>query len=271
MKNYWIGRFFLLLVVGFSSTSCDAQDDETGSAPAIEFTAMTYNIRHGAGADGEVNLLRIANVILSAQPDIVAIQEVDRFVERTDRTDQATALADLTGMHMRFGFADNYQGGDFGNLILSKNPIDSLVLHPLPGPPGETRVLMEALIHVENGDQRLPITFMSTHLETIETPRRASAPLINKTIPQNPQHLYILGGDLNAAPQTPTMDTLSLKWINPVLSSPVFTHPADEPIRQIDYVLYNGPAKWSVEKVFALDAPISSDHAPLVAVFKYEE
>ncbi|MFK7847007.1 MAG: endonuclease/exonuclease/phosphatase family protein [Rhodothermales bacterium] len=268
MKTYLIGRFFLLLVFGVSSISCDAQSVET--APAIELVAMTYNIRHGAGADGEVNLERIANVILSAQPDIVAVQEVDRFVERTNRADQATQLADLTGMHMRFGFADNYQGGDFGNLILSKHPIDSLALHPLPGPPGETRVLMEALIHIGRGDQRVPVTFMSTHLETIEFPRRASAPLINNTIPVNPQHLYILGGDLNATPQTPTMDTLAVKWTNPVLSSPVFTFPADSPDRQIDYLLYNAPATWSVKEVFALDAPISSDHAPLVAVFKYE-
>ncbi len=269
MKNYLARRFFLFWALGFSSISCDAQSVEP--VPAFELTSMTYNIRHGAGADGEVNLQRIANVILSARPDIVAVQEVDRFVERTNRTDQATELADLTGMHMRFGFADNYQGGDFGNLILSKHPIDSLALHPLPGPPGETRVLMEALIHVEIGDQHIPVTFMSTHLETVEGPRRASAPLINNAIPANPQHLYILGGDLNAAPRTPTMDTLSVKWINPVLSSPVFTHPADEPVRQIDYVLYNGPATWSVKDVYALDAPISSDHAPLVTVFKYEE
>ena len=230
---------------------------------------MTYNIRHGAGADGVVNLDRIANVILSAQPDLVAVQEVDRFVARTERTDQASILAELTGMYMAFGFADNYQGGDFGNVILSRFPIDSLALHPLPGPPGETRVLMEAKVSVDFEGQVIPVTFMSTHLETFETPRRASAPLINEVIPAEPMELYVLGGDLNAGPTTPTLETLQIKLTNPTAQAPLFTHPAENPVRQIDYLLYQAPPDWAVDSLFVLDAPISSDHAPLVTVFRY--
>ena len=230
---------------------------------------MTYNIRHEAGADGIVNLDRIANVILSAQPDLVAVQEVDRFVARTERTDQASILADLTGMHMVFGFADNYQGGDFGNLILSRFPIDSLALHPLPGPPGETRVLMEAKVSLDFEDEMIPVTFMSTHLETFEVPRRASAPLISDVIPASPTELYVLGGDLNAGPNTPTLEILQDKLSNPTAQAPLFTHPADNPVRQIDYLLYQAPSAWSVDSVFVLDAPISSDHAPLVTRFRY--
>ncbi len=261
----WFSFSFLFIW----SFSCDAQPVENEPAESFQLTAMTYNIRHGAGSDGMVNLERIAQVILSAEPDVVAIQEVDRFVERTDRVDQATILANLTGMHMAFGFADNYQGGDFGNMILSKFPIDSLALHPLPGPPGETRVLMEAKIIAQYQQQRIPFTFLSTHLETFEAPRRASAPLIVEVIPANPAELYILGGDLNASPTTPTMDTLSTRLINPTASKPIFTHPAANPVRQIDYILYQGPASWTVDEVFVLDAPISSDHAPLVTRFSH--
>ena len=253
-----------LLLICCLSISCSAQTLDETAGIERKVVAMTYNIHHGAGSDGVVDLSRIANVILSVQPDLVAIQEVDRLVQRTERTDQAIELAELTGMHMRFGFADTYQGGDFGNLILSRFPIDTLRLHPLPGPPGETRV------QVPHGQQTIPVTFMSTHLETIEAPRRAAAQIIKDLIPITPDHLYILGGDLNALPQSPTLDTLSRRFVNPALSSPIFTHPAEAPVRQIDYLLFQGPDAWVVDEIFALNAPVSSDHAPLVTVFRYK-
>lgn len=260
----------MVFLICFFCISCNAKPLQEASEKELKLVAMTYNIHHGAGADGVVDLSRIANVIMSAQPDLVAIQEVDRFVERTNHMDQAADLAALTAMHMRFGFADTYQGGDFGNLVLSRFPIDTLLLHPLPGPPGETRVLMETQIRVPFNEQEIPVTFMSTHLETIEAPRQAAAQIIKNLIPDNPDHLHILGGDLNATPNAPTLDTLSLRLVNPTKSSHVFTHPALSPERQIDYLLLNGPSAWSVDEVYALNAPISSDHAPLVTVFRYE-
>ena len=36
---------------------------------------LTYNIHHGEGTDGQFDLGRIAEVMLSAQPDLVALQE----------------------------------------------------------------------------------------------------------------------------------------------------------------------------------------------------
>ena len=41
---------------------------------------MTYNIHHGEGVDGNVDIDRIAKVIRDANADIVALQEVDRGV-----------------------------------------------------------------------------------------------------------------------------------------------------------------------------------------------
>jgi len=46
---------------------------------------MTYNIHHGAGIDGKVDIDRIAKVIARENADIVALQEVDRGVERSHR------------------------------------------------------------------------------------------------------------------------------------------------------------------------------------------
>lgn len=60
---------------------------------------MTYNIAAGNG-----DLDAIARVIRSADPDIVALQEVDvRWSERSGFADQATELGAALGMHVRFG------------------------------------------------------------------------------------------------------------------------------------------------------------------------
>ena len=44
---------------------------------------MTYTIHHGEGLDGKVNLPRIAELIQCGRADLVALQEVDKGVERT--------------------------------------------------------------------------------------------------------------------------------------------------------------------------------------------
>ena len=42
---------------------------------------LTYNIHHGEGTDGKLDLDRIARVIKAAEPDIVALQEVDQKID----------------------------------------------------------------------------------------------------------------------------------------------------------------------------------------------
>ena len=53
--------------------------------------------------DGKLDVPRIARVIQSVKPDLVALQEVDRNTTRTGKVDQATELAQLTRMNHVFG------------------------------------------------------------------------------------------------------------------------------------------------------------------------
>ena len=55
----------------------------------LELRVLTYNIHHGRGTDGQIDLERIAEVILSTRPDLVALQEVDRRTGRSNNADQA--------------------------------------------------------------------------------------------------------------------------------------------------------------------------------------
>src|SRR4051812_4914595 len=84
---------------------------------------MTYNIQHGAGMDHKIDLLRTAEAIKREKPDIVALEEVDKGVERTDRRDLTAELAALTGMTGYFNNNFYFQGGEYGNAVLTKFPI----------------------------------------------------------------------------------------------------------------------------------------------------
>jgi endonuclease/exonuclease/phosphatase family metal-dependent hydrolase len=75
----------------------------TGSAQEATntFRVMTYNIHHGEGPDGKVDLGRIASAIKAEKADIVALQEVDRGTLRTRQRDLTAELAKLTGMNSK--------------------------------------------------------------------------------------------------------------------------------------------------------------------------
>jgi len=76
---------------------------------------LTYNIHHGEGVDGKLDLVRIAKVIQEVEPDIVALQEVDQNAGRSGQVDQAAELGRLTKMRSVFGGNIALQGGEYGN------------------------------------------------------------------------------------------------------------------------------------------------------------
>ena len=69
---------------------------------------MTYNIHRGRGVDWKVDLGRIAEVIRSYDPDVVALQEVDIGRARSGASIRPTELASTLGMEMVF--APNIDG-----------------------------------------------------------------------------------------------------------------------------------------------------------------
>lgn len=119
----------------------------------------SYNIKHAA--DAKLNLKTIANVIKEAKLDIVGVQEVDLRTSRANRVDQPRQLADLAEMpYYVFVRAIDYQGGQYGTLILSKYPIVSSEVIPLESWDKEARSLGHAVIDI-GGRQ---IDFFNTHL-----------------------------------------------------------------------------------------------------------
>ena len=83
------------------------------TASAQKVRVMSYNVHNCIGSDKVKDIDRCANVILEANPDIVAIQEVDSCTRRNKRY-VLGELGEKAGYHAYFGPTIPYKGGKYG-------------------------------------------------------------------------------------------------------------------------------------------------------------
>lgn len=236
--------------------------------PPFRVTVLSYNIRHGEGTDGKVDLRRTAAVIRSVQPDLVALQEVDNKTQRTRMVDQTAELGRLTGLHAAFGRAINYSGGQYGAAILSRWAFEQVTPNILPASPGHE--LRPALVvKVIPGRRLSQLWFASTHLDhESEAERIVQAKVLLDLLSPSSRQPIILAGDLNALPDSPVLQLFDQEWMNPTASQDRFTVPAEQPRRQIDYVLCHPAGAWRVVETRVLDST-ASDHRPLLVILEW--
>ena len=241
------------------------------SAEPIRLRVLSYNIHHGEGVDRMLDLERIAKVILSVNPDVVALQEVDQNVMRTASVDQPAELARLTKMDVVFGANIELQGGHYGNAVLSRYPIARHKNHLLPNiENSEQRGVIETEIKFPRTDQT--ILMLATHLDyrPDDRERLASAKVINELISRHPQRLALLAGDLNATPDSETLQLFETIWTR-ANAKPLATVPVSEPLKQIDFILYRPASCWIVVEVKVLDEAVASDHRAIFAVLELQK
>lgn len=256
---------------------------EETSAPPRRLRVLSYNIHHGEGVDGRLNLERIAAVIRAAEPDIVALQEVDNCTGRTGGVDQAGELARLTGLSVVFGRSIRLLGGEYGNAVLSRYPIRSHAVHPLPNPAGgEARSLLEVQVALQLSNPDSPsemppeedagpcLTFLATHLDHTPNPRNrlAAAMAINEKAQAAAGSALLLVGDVNAVVGSPTLQELGRVWTVAGNGKVFPTVPVHQPRRQIDFVLFRPADRWKTIEVKVLDESVASDHRPLLVVLE---
>lgn len=238
---------------------------------------VTYNIHHGEGTDGKFDLARIAKVLLAAEPDIVALQEVDQGTRRAGGVDQPAELARLTGMKVVFGRNIDYDGGGYGTAVLTKLPIRSYKSVKLKSfyPPTATNPEQRGVQELELGGNDGPaLLFLNTHLDyrPPDDERMASAATINELVTNHGDELAILAGDINAMPESRVIAEFAKHWkiagANESDVKPPLTFPSDKPDRRIDYVLVRPAMRWEIVKLRVLEEPVASDHRPLLAVLR---
>ena len=157
---------------------------------------LQFNIRAAISRAGGVDVAQIAAEIEAVQPDLVSLNEVDSHTLRT-RVDQPAYLAEATGLHMVYGPNLIYDGGPFGNAILTRYPVVESHNLRLPGTFGlEPRGLLTAIVIVDGRR----VAFSSTHLSEGSDGRQSR--LLQALAVARALHSMaaptILAGDLNS-------------------------------------------------------------------------
>ena len=266
MKNLSIAsKIVLIIVLVFSIFSGGCAGVKPSSPCRI--SVLTYNIYHGADANGNSNLDAVAGIINSLKPDLVALQEVDNKTTRAKGLDLTAELSQRTGMKGIFGKAMDYAGGGYGEAVLTRHHIIYTKNNLLPHTPdAEPRAALEIQIELPTKKR---IVFVGTHLDHVrdQTNRMQQAGLI-KELYQDYDLPIILAGDLNAAPGSDPINLLSGQWSYAAQNDPKPTAPSVRPRRKIDYIMYKPKDKCKVIEVRVIDEKVASDHCPVFAVLE---
>ena len=251
--------WFVLFVVAFLFLhSATAQEKK------VKLKVLSYNIHIGnpPSQPGVTDLNGIAKVINDSDADLVALQEVDVYTNRSGKDlDQAKELAKLTNRHYYFVKTIDHDGGEYGICILSKFPIVKKESHLLPiaeGVRSEQRAI--AIVTVEIGKDVF-LDFATTHFDLTPQTRLLQSAFIVDLV-QNRNHPIILGGDFNAVPKTDEIRLLDRYFKRSEILNG-FTIPVGKPTREIDFIMYAPESSFKVESHEVIDEHFASDHLPV--------
>ena len=280
-----------------TATRAAAQGGEPQAKPR-ELRVMTYNIKHGQTnasctqppripgqppfPDCNLDLQASIEVIRAHNPDIVGVQEVDRFWARSGYEDEPAAMSAALGLN-HYCYGPNLQHApdshsnvphEYGTVVLSRFPIlecTNTLLRRTGN--NEQRGLTLALINVRG----VPLQFYNTHLHTTAVDRLMQTADIASVIDAAPEGSKVLVGDFNARPPAAEMVTIYARfsdaWLEggvPTADNPNgYTSPArllGNPTSRIDYVFVSPQVEVTTAYV-PIDGQtrLASDHYPVVA------
>ncbi|MBA2393035.1 MAG: endonuclease/exonuclease/phosphatase family protein [Ktedonobacteraceae bacterium] len=229
----------------------------------MQIKIMTFNIHHGEGTDQRIDLDRQAAIIQKSQAEIVFLQEVDKDTRRSYGLDEAKVLSNKSGFeYYVFGKNMDFDGGEYGNAILSQFQLEQPNNYSLPQPlfPGGHRE-SRGLLQVEVIVNKAKFVLLGTHFSLYERERLIQVDFVLKIINQVSASVpIILAGDLNCSETSKEISKISqcltdtYKVTNHNLSSS----------NRIDYIFFRGPYRITA---FADIQTVASDHNPLVATF----
>ena len=257
--------------------------DPTPTDPTAPVTlrVLEWNLHHGVGTDGVYNLDRIATWIVKMNPDVVLLNEVEKYTgwgNENQPERYRMMLEAKTGKRWYGHFAQRYgslTANGQGNLILSTIPFDVKDQAKI----SYDRVITEAVITV-NG--RL-ITLMQTHLDADSQARRLTQAreLIAKAaaLPEN----RIIGGDFNAWPDQTSIAEMNIgymdTWVAASKTGTAVSFKGNSPFGatksgRIDYIFQSkgavdlGVARAEVFDTRDAKGVMPSDHRPLLVTFE---
>ncbi|MET1004095.1 MAG: endonuclease/exonuclease/phosphatase family protein [Propionibacteriaceae bacterium] len=223
----------------------------------------TFNILHGRSeVDDRVDLDRLADAVASLNPDVLALQEVDRNQPRSHFADLTGVAAEAMGaVSHRFVAAlsgipgaawapatdDGVTGGpSYGIALLSRYPVRSWQTVRLPRigfrfpmyVSGSRKVIMAqeepraaVIAHLDTPSG--PMVVANTHLSFLPGWGRFQLRRLRRALATVSDPVIVMG-DLNLDAPRP----VAITGLRSLAAHPTF--PSDEPSRQLDHILARG-------------------------------
>ncbi|GFO65986.1 endonuclease/exonuclease/phosphatase family protein [Geomonas paludis] len=240
------------------------------------FSVMTYNVHSCIGTDRKLSPLRIAEVIDRCNPDIVALQELDAGLPRTQMIDQAHLIAMTLEMSFHFHSSIHLKEGGYGNAVLSRGDVRLIRAGAVPTDPLRPSFERRGAIWAEVTLRGHVIQMLATHfgLNRGERMQQARAITGHEWL-EHPEcsHPVVLCGDFNAMAGSPVYRLLTrqLHDVQRGLKGrlPRGTWPSQLPFMRIDHMFVSRELK--VRQVWVPRTPltrVASDHLPLVVTLE---
>ncbi|CAG7625196.1 endonuclease/exonuclease/phosphatase family protein [Paenibacillus allorhizosphaerae] len=261
-----IAALFLTTFVPASKSRAEQGPPELPRIAEVPVRVMSFNILHGAGTDGVLDLNRTASVIRNSGAELVGLQEVDvHFRARSNFEDQAQRLAEMLDMHYVFGAnldQDPLEPGaprrQYGTAVLSKYPILESHNYYLSSFGLEQRGLLETKISVNGAT----VYFYTTHLGTVEQRLTQVNEILNITSART--GTKIITGDFNSVPTSAPIQTMKTVYKDGFADqNNAYTAPSNAPNARIDYIFTSDNVSLTNKSVITSN-PVASDHLPII-------
>jgi endonuclease/exonuclease/phosphatase family metal-dependent hydrolase len=245
----------------------------------------TFNILHGRSPDDDtVDVGRLRDAVRTIDPDVLALQEVDRDQPRSHLADLTAVAAEAMGaVAHRFVAAISGTPGatwiaatgkeqpgtaSYGIALLSRYPATNWQVLRLPRIParfpmwlpGPRRVMMvreepRAAVIGQLDTPLGPLTVVNTHLSFVPGWNRIQLRRMRRDLAAFPDPVVLMG-DLNMS----HLDGAALPGYRPLAKAATF--PAAAPERQLDHILVRGSFPDGGHS--AAPSVALSDHRPLI-------
>lgn len=209
----------------------------------------TFNVHHCRGLDGVLDVERVARVLRSLDADLIALQELDRGMRRSDGIDQPAELSRRLGTKVLFFPTLKRGEGEYGIGVVATPRVEEPAFVPLP------QLADEEPRGAITGRWR-GLGVVCTHLSTSARTRRVQTSAL-AAIATGWEAPVVVLGDLNQAQRS--LGPLTSRGFRGGFGHRTLPKAAFR--RQIDHILVRGlrlQRSWTVHT----DA---SDHVPLVA------
>jgi endonuclease/exonuclease/phosphatase family metal-dependent hydrolase len=236
-----------------------------GARDTIDLRIATYNIHRSRGLDRRVRPERIAAVLATIDPDVVALQEV--IGPGLTGPGHAEQLGAALGMGWVMAPTRELRRHQFGNVVLSRFPIREHARFDLSWKTCEPRCSQRVAIDLGEAGT---LQVYNVHLGTALLERRYQAPRLASWIQDRrvPDPKIILG-DFNEWGRGLVADVLAERFrsidLYPHLKRRR-TYPGFFPVLHLDHIYFSGHVEVrKIELPRSRLALVASDHLPLVA------